>query len=38
MTTPSIATGDMILNFPWEEFDLYESDEVIPYILLDWEG
>lgn len=37
MTTTPIVTGDMILNFPWEEFDLYEPDEVIPYILLDEE-
>ena len=37
MTTQSIVTGDMILNFSWEEFDLYEPDEIIPYCLLDEE-
>ena len=35
MTTNTTSTGDMILNFPWEEFDLYEPDEIIPYCLLD---
>lgn len=24
-------------NGPWEEFDLYEEDEIIPFVLLDGE-
>lgn len=28
---------EVIMNWHWEEFDLYEVDEIIPYNLLDAE-